>query len=276
VNLFGHNLLTLMASHGYLLLFVILLLEESGVPVPLPGDLLLLFTGSLVAQGTLSLAPIFLILIAAILIGSSILYTIAVRGGRPLLRRRGRWLRLKEERIDRAERWLEARPIRGVAMLRLTPGLRIYSTIVAGLLAVPRARATISFVVSGVIWATAWLSLGIVLDTNVNRAAVVVSRIERLIVPLFIAALVGLAMFWIGRHVYRRYASDGTAPRELVSRLVLHRIGTATASAIALLLLLVTPPLLGTFPTISERTGHGHAVERVVGESLSVRLIHER
>lgn len=248
MNLFGHDVLALMSSHGYLLLFLILMIEEAGVPLPIPGDLLLLFSGSLIAQGVLGLAPALAIVIGATLIGTSLLYSVALRGGRPLLRRHGRWLRLKEERIDRAERWLGKRPLTGVALLRLTPGLRIYSTIVAGLLAVPRAKATISFVVSGALWSAAWLVLGMVLGTNVNRAASVISHVDSLFIPAIAGVVVAAATFWLGRRWFRRYRSSLPDWRARLSR---PRPSSATVSALAVFTLLLSPALLGLLHTVS-------------------------
>ncbi len=280
MNLFGHDLLALMASHGYLVLFVIILVEEAGLPLPIPGDLLLLFTGSLVAQGALGLVPTLVILAMATLIGTSVLYAVAFRGGRPLLRRYGRWLRLKEERVDRAERWLGNRPISGITLLRLTPGLRIYSTLVAGLLAVPRARATISFVVSGLVWGGAWLGLGMVLGTNVNRAADTIGRVDRLFIPALVVAVAAIGSFWVGRWAYRRFLPDGLGLRWRVTRFACGgcrpRLRNATVSAIAIGLLLVTPLLVTAVHTISTRAEQEVEVQRLTPQVQRVLLIDER
>ncbi len=279
MNFFGHDLLALMASHGYLLLFVIILAEEAGLPLPIPGDLLLLFTGSLVVQGVLGLVPTLIVFTVATLIGTSILYTVAFRGGRPLLHRYGRWLRLKEERVDRAERWLHNRPFSGVALLRLTPGLRIYSTMVAGLLAVPRTRATISFVVSGIVWAGAWMALGMVLGTNVNRAASLISRVDRFLVPALVAAATGIGLFWLGRRIYRRYLPDGLGLSARAMRLALvwkPRIRSVTVSGIVLALLLVAPPLVGAVHLVNDRTEHGASTHLVVAQAARVRPVADR
>lgn len=280
MNLFGHDLLALMASHGYLVLFVIVMVEEAGLPLPIPGDLLLLITGSLVTQGVLGLAPTLLVLAIATLIGTSFLYDVALRGGRPLLRRYGRWLRLKEERVDRAERWLGKRPISGIVLLRLTPGLRISSTLVAGLLGVPRARATISLVVSGVVWGGTWLGLGMALGTNVNRAADMISRVDRLVLPALAVVLASLGVVWLGRRAYRRYLPQGLLlrvrhplPAKRVSR---PRLGNATFSAIVVGLLLVSPPLIWAVHTISERVEQEVEAQNAALQSHPILLIDER
>ena len=256
MNLIGHDLLGLMASHGYLLLFAIILLEEAGVPIPIPGDILLLLTGSLIAKGTLGFAPAFLIISLATVLGTSILYTLAFRGGRPLLRRYGRWLRLKEERVDRAARWLNRRPLSGVALLRLTPGLRIYSTLVSGLLAVPRPKATISFMLSGMIWSAAWLGTGMLLGPNVDRAVSAIRRIDGMVLPLLALIAVSLGLFWLIRRIDRSNLSSQVARLLAISP----RPNRPTVRAIALALLLVVPPVLGTAESVGERVEAGTSV----------------
>lgn len=280
VNLFGHDLLALMTSHGYLLLFAIILLEESGVPLPVPGDLLLLFTGSLVARGVLAFVPAFVLLSLATLIGTSLLYTLAFRGGRPLLRRYGRWLRIREEKVDRAERWLGRRPLSGVALLRLTPGLRIYSTIVAGMLAVPRRRATISFVLSGMIWGGAWLTLGVLLGPGVDRVAHVIGRFDRLILPAIGVVAVTFALLWLGRRLYRHYLRDWIRTASLTNgrsaRPRRPRLGSATISVAALALLLISPALVGTVHGIEEQAdaAGGHSIVLTQAHRVSARNEH--
>ena len=43
--------LQLLEEHAEIALFIVLLLEESGIPLPLPGDLVMVFAGVRVAQG---------------------------------------------------------------------------------------------------------------------------------------------------------------------------------------------------------------------------------
>ena len=43
--------LQLLEEHAEIALFIVLLLEESGIPLPLPGDLVMVFAGVRVSQG---------------------------------------------------------------------------------------------------------------------------------------------------------------------------------------------------------------------------------
>src|SRR5512140_2317628 len=73
-------------AHGYLTVFVALLLENSGIPVP--GETVLLFASFLAFdEQQLHLGIIILVGIAAATIGDNIGYFVGLRGGRRLLDR---------------------------------------------------------------------------------------------------------------------------------------------------------------------------------------------
>ena len=76
------RLLMAIASYGYLALFLALFLEELGVPLPVPGDLLLLFAGYLVGRGAMRIDLAVLVGVVAAFGGASLLYLATRRGQR--------------------------------------------------------------------------------------------------------------------------------------------------------------------------------------------------
>ncbi len=175
----GSGLLSLVTTYGPLVLFLIVLIEEAGVPLLLPSDLLLLFSGSLVAHGRLNLGLTLGSVVLATLLGTAVLFTLARRGGRPLLRRYGRWIHLDEDKLTRAETRLKTHAFWRLTAFRLVPGLRPYSTLTAGILAFPRPQATMAFALSGTIWAGAWIGLGMLLAPHLSRAVPLIQRAEQ-------------------------------------------------------------------------------------------------
>ena len=186
----------LVAQYGFIVLFLIVFIEEAGVPLPLPSDILLLVCGSFVARGELSFATMIGAALAGTVLGSALLYTLARHGGRPLVRRYGHWIRLNEQRLDRAAVWLTAHPIRRLFGFRLFPRFPIYSTIAAGILVLPRAYATAAFAGSGMLWALVWTLLGAALHAQITGVIAVVSRVDRIgsIVAITIAAMIVAAL----------------------------------------------------------------------------------
>ena len=129
--------LRFLDEHAQIALFIWLFLEEAGVPMPVPGDLVVLAAGTRISLGQIHWVVAILLVEAATLLGSSILYFLARRGGRPFLNRFGRYLMLDQARIARTEEVLQRRGFLAVVIGRLTPGLRITTTFAAGALGVP-------------------------------------------------------------------------------------------------------------------------------------------
>jgi membrane protein DedA with SNARE-associated domain len=129
-------MLGLIDQYDDQVIFVLVLLEEMGIPLPTPGDLVMLLAGSRAAQGKMHLLWALFLIQAATMIGASILFWMAARGGRPLLYRYGRYIGLDRARLDQAESLIARGPARAVFIGRLTPGLRNVSVLAAGVFGV--------------------------------------------------------------------------------------------------------------------------------------------
>src|SRR5262249_22265023 len=99
-------LFSLLDRYDDLMVFALVLIEEAGVPLPLPGDLVMVVAGLRIADGRMNLLGTLLLLEGATLLGASLLYWLAARGGRPLLLRYGRFIHLEHDKLDRAEAWV--------------------------------------------------------------------------------------------------------------------------------------------------------------------------
>ena len=126
-----------LERHGLLAAFVFLLIEEAGVPVPVPGDVLMLILGIQARQGRVPLWQAIAVVELATILGSSFLYTASRLAGRNLVYRYGRFIRLTPERLDQAEGWLKQHGSRAVFLGRLVPGLRIVTAVACGVFSVP-------------------------------------------------------------------------------------------------------------------------------------------
>jgi len=154
------QILGFASSHIYVALFVLLLAEEAGVPLPIPGDTFILLAGAGVAQGDVNAWLALALIVVAAVAGSSNLYWLSRLGGWAVLRRVGRTVRLDEERLQRFGRWLRRRPVLAVVGGRLTPGLRIVTSIAAGTFALPYAAFVASTAVAALIWGMIYLLVG--------------------------------------------------------------------------------------------------------------------
>lgn len=75
------DVLLILDKHLYIVLFFLVLLVEAGLPIPIPYDILILFSG----YRNLSLVNVTFAVVAGNVIGSSVLYFLSLRFGRPFI-----------------------------------------------------------------------------------------------------------------------------------------------------------------------------------------------
>src|SRR5512138_626287 len=91
----------LLEMYGLVAIFLVMLLKETGIPIPVPSDLIVLLAGAQAASGRLVLWEVFLALLLAMIVGAWVQYRLVRSAGRSFLRRWGRFLGLTEERLER-------------------------------------------------------------------------------------------------------------------------------------------------------------------------------
>src|SRR6478672_9695547 len=128
---------SLLDTYGLALLFVVILLKEIGVPVPVPGDLLMVVAGARAATGKLPLWGVLVAAVVAGFIGAYIQYALAKGPGRGFIYKYGRYVGLTPARLDKAAEAIKGRGWVAIALGRALPGLRIGAVAACGLAAVP-------------------------------------------------------------------------------------------------------------------------------------------
>lgn len=134
-------------------------------------------------------------------VGALVGWWIGLHGGRPFLERRGRWLHLTPKNLDRAERWFDRWGNVGVLVGRVTPVVRSFVSIPAGIFRVGLARYTVLTLVGSAIWAFALAGVGWGVGSSYEHFNKGFEVVEILVV----AGLLALAAYWVLRR--RRRAS---------------------------------------------------------------------
>jgi membrane protein DedA with SNARE-associated domain len=135
-------------------------LEEAGIPIPIPGDTLVVLAGEQNRHLSLHAFAVIGVTSLAVVIGSSLLFAVTRLGGRPLLERYGKFIHLRPERLARMERGFQRHGLLYLIVGRLIPGLRIVTTVVAGLSNMPYRHFVLSVSIAAVIWSSGWYFLG--------------------------------------------------------------------------------------------------------------------
>ena len=157
-----------ISSYGYLAIFILMLAESACIPVP--SELTMLFAGALSA-GAVAGAHLNLVLaiaagVAGNVAGSYLAWGIGIYGGRAAWRRWGRYILLRDDDIDRAERWFGRHGGKAVFFGRLLPVVRTFISLPAGLARMRPARFGIYTVLGCIPWTAALALTGYLVGKN--------------------------------------------------------------------------------------------------------------
>lgn len=141
-------------------------------------------------------------------IGSIVGWAIGLYGGRPYVERHGRWLHLDTEKLDRAERWFERWEDWAVFLGRLTPVVRSFVSIPAGVFEVPFRRYTILTLLGSAIWCFGLAGVGWALGNQWEDF----HHAFRYLDYIVIALLAGGAA-WLAWKYLRRRGKPAAEPR---------------------------------------------------------------
>jgi membrane protein DedA with SNARE-associated domain len=179
----------LVFMHSALAPLLLLMLEEAGIPIFVPGDIVIAYTGYKISRSHISLWFALAVATAAVLIGSSILFYIARKWGKVVINKIGRFIFLKEEHIKRAEKMFRKYGVWGIIFGRHIPGMRIPITIFAATSGVSYLTFIISTFISVWAWVLFYLYIGKTYGHHVRQDFHHYMNITLIIVALIIAIL---------------------------------------------------------------------------------------
>jgi membrane protein DedA with SNARE-associated domain len=143
----------LVETFGYPLLFLVVMAESSGLPIP--GETGLIAAGVLASQGKLQIELVIPIAAAAAIIGDNIGYQIGRKGGRWLLERPGRFERQRQQVLVTGEPFFERHGPKAVFFGRFILGLRVWASWLAGATHMRWRSFFLWNALGGICWATA-------------------------------------------------------------------------------------------------------------------------
>jgi len=164
----------------------LILIKEAGVPIPVPGDLVVIGAGVAAGRGDVEPVTALIAIVIASIAGGIIQYGLLRSVARPfLLRLLGRFG--SAERVDRQTERLRRGGARSVAVARSTPGVRIVAIAASALADIPAAAFVTGLAIGNALFIAAHFTLGYAVGEPV------VAFVGGALGPLAIAA-VGLAI----------------------------------------------------------------------------------
>jgi membrane protein DedA with SNARE-associated domain len=145
--------LTDMAQNvGYPLMFLLIMAESSGLP--LPGEAALLTAAALASQGRLQIELVIPLAALAAIVGDNIGYLIGRKGGRWLLERPGAFHAQRQKTLTSGEVFFDRHGPKAVFLGRFVLGLRIWASWLAGAMHMSWRSFLFWNASGGIVWAT--------------------------------------------------------------------------------------------------------------------------
>lgn len=191
----------LVESGGYLAIAALMFAEN--VFPPIPSEIVLPLAGYEVTRGSLG----FLATVAAAtlgsLLGAYVLYAIGRFGGRPVVLRWGRVLRVGAADLDRSEGWFRRWGDWVVLGGRVVPLARSLVSIPAGTLRMPVVRFTVLTTAGSLVWNLVLIGAGYALGRRWEQVAEVVGRYSDVAAVLVVVAIAAGIAFLLRRRSRR-------------------------------------------------------------------------
>jgi membrane-associated protein len=192
-----------MDALGLAAIVGLLFVKESGLPVPVPGDLLVLGLGVGAAQGRYDPLVALAAAIVATIVGGCIQFALLRGPGRLVLLTLARRVGLSEARIERQAERFRRRGASAVAVARMTPGVRIVAIAAAAVAAIPFARFAAGLAGGNTVFTGGHFLLGLAFGAG---APAIAAGIAPVLVGLVVLAAIG----FVGWRVLARRRAAGS------------------------------------------------------------------
>lgn len=144
---------------GYPAVTIFVMIESSGIPFP--GETMLLLASFFAATNHTLQIPIVIACAAlGAILGDNLGYTVGRTGGRALALRYGKYFFLKQEHLDRAERFFARHGNKTVFFGRFVSVLRAWAAFLAGVNSMHWRTFLVYNAAGGIIWATIYGLIG--------------------------------------------------------------------------------------------------------------------
>jgi membrane protein DedA with SNARE-associated domain len=206
-------MLGLIDQFGYFGVALIVFVESFGVPAP--GETAIIAGSAYAGSGHFNIFLVATVAFFAAVIGDSIGYFIGRRGGRPLVHRFGKYVRLTPERFDKVEGFMSRQGPKVVVIARFVEGLRQFNGIVAGITGMPFHRFLAWNALGAALWVGVWSTGGYLAGDHIEAIASAISKYIVLAAVIAVLALIGYV--WLRRRRKRAENAGTPEPGEEVA-----------------------------------------------------------
>ncbi|MHB2024446.1 MAG: DedA family protein [Mycobacteriales bacterium] len=208
-----HLIVTEVVKHGYLAIFLLMVLESACIPIP--SEAIMPFGGALagglfVAAGQphVSLWGVAVAGALGNLVGAELAYVVGRVGGRPLVEHWGRYVLLRHRDLDRAEAFFDRRGWLAVLVGRVLPVIRTFISLPAGTAEMPVVPFTAFTLIGSLPWTFGLAAAGEALTKNWKTVSADFTPATIVIAVICVAVIA----WWFVRRARKRGVTASDAP----------------------------------------------------------------
>lgn len=176
---------------------VVLLMAIESACIPLPSEIIMPFSGHLVATGEFSLWGVALAGAVGNLLGSIVIYWVGLKGGRALVSRYGKWIFISEHDVRMADQFFARFGSASVFLGRLLPVVRTFISLPAGIFKENFVKFCVYTFVGSFLWSLFLAYVGMQLGENWSELRQRFHWLDTAILLL----ILGLGIWWVWRHL---------------------------------------------------------------------------
>ena len=195
INVLANFVIAIIGILGYSGIFVLMLVESCGILMP--SEVIMPFSGFLVADGVLNFWLVVLVGALGNLIGSLLAYWIGWKGGRPLIEKYGKYILISRHDLDLADRWFNKFGELTAFFGRLLPVIRTFISFPAGIAKMDIKKFTFYTFIGAFIWSAVLTYFGVKMGANWEIIRIKLHNFDLAIVILMVLFLI----WYISRHI---------------------------------------------------------------------------
>ena len=163
-----HELVQLIAEYGVLVVFLNVLVEQIGLPVPAIPTLVV--AGALSVAGKLAVVDLFVVALVACVIADSLWYIAGRMYGSRVMKALCRVSLTPDSCVSQTQSRFERWGVNALVIAKFVPGLATIAPPLAGATRISWPRFLVFNTAGGALWVGAGLGIGIVFNAQIERA----------------------------------------------------------------------------------------------------------
>ena len=183
-----------LEQYGLWAIFVLVLLEDFGIPVP--GETVLIAGAVYAGSGRMNVVAVGIVGFVAAVLGDNIGYAIGRFGGHAVVLRWGKYVGMTAERLDKAQDFFNRHGGKIITIARFIEGLRQANGIIAGIIEMRWLKFVAFNALGAALWVGTWVTLGYFAGQHI-------ATIYHYIAQYSYYLLIVLAVAFVGYVVYR-------------------------------------------------------------------------